>query len=62
MKDEIDDITTLIELYPITKDNKAGQIIIRLKEEIIGTIDIYKKEPEKKKEKSFFQKIKDLLI
>ena len=62
MKDEIDDITTLIELYPITKDNKAGQITIRLKEEVIGTVDIYKKEPEKKKEKSFFQKIKNLLI
>lgn len=62
MKNEIDDITTLIELYPVTRDKKAGKIIIRLKEEIIGTVDIYKKEKEKKKEKSFFQKMKSLLI
>lgn len=62
MENEVNDITTLIELYPITKDNKAGQIIIRLKEEVIGKIDIYQKETEKKKEISFFQKLKNLLI
>ena len=59
-KKETKNITTLIELYPITKDNKAGRIIVRLKNDTIGTVDIYKEKKEKKQQKSFFQKIKEI--
>ncbi len=61
LKEEINSITTLIEFYPVTKDGKSGRIIIKLKEEEIGSVDIYQRKT-KKEEISFFQKIKKLFI
>jgi len=60
LEDEIDDISTLIELYPTTKDGKSGRIIIKLNNQEIGRLDIYQKS-KKKKETSFFQKVKSFI-
>ena len=54
--DEVEKIRTFVE---IKDDNKPGKIVVKIAEKKIGVIKIYK---EKKKEKSFFQNIKNLFV
>ncbi len=54
--DEVEKIRTFVE---IKDDNKLGKIVVKIADKKIGVIKIYK---EKKKEKSFFQKIKNLFV
>lgn len=54
--DEVEKIRTFVE---IKNDNKLGKIVVKIADKKIGVIKIYK---EKKKEKSFFQKIKNLFV
>ena len=58
LDDEIDKITTLIEIFPETKNNKVGKVIINLDNKKIGEIDIYKKKYKKKKDNNIFHKFK----
>ena len=50
--------------YPLLESelNKVGQIIIKLNDKKIGTLNIYKKGAKKKKENSFFKKLKNYLF
>lgn len=57
---EIDDIKTVISMDSSINGEIVGEINIYLKEEKIGNINIYRK--EKKKEVSFFNKIKNYLL
>lgn len=59
--DEINNISTLIEMFPISKNHKIGKIIIKLNGNDIGYLDIYEKN-KKKKDKNIFHKIKSLFI
>ncbi len=54
--DEVEKIRTFVE---IKDDNKLGKIVVKIADKKIGVIKICK---EKKKEKSFFQKIKNLFV
>lgn len=60
-EDEIDNITTLIEIYPKSRDNIIGKVNIKLNNEDIGYLNIYEKY-KKKKDKNIFLKIKSLFI
>lgn len=59
--DEINNISTLIEMFPISKNHKIGKIIIKLNGNDIGYLDIYEKN-KKKKDKNIFHKIKSLFV
>ncbi len=60
-EDELDDITTLISIYNDKNDSKIiGNISIKLNNLEIGNLDIYRK--EKKKQLSFFQRVKNYLL
>ena len=59
-KEEVDNVTTLVKLYPTTKNQKAGVVKIYLKGKEIGSLDVYE-EKEVQKKKSFFQKSWDFL-
>lgn len=61
-EDEIDDVTTLIEIFPTTKNNICGKIVINLNNKKVGELTIYKKKNKKKKDISIFQKFKSLFI
>jgi hypothetical protein len=54
--DEIDKVTTMINLYNEEKSNVVGDIVINLDNNEIGRLKIYKKRSKKKKEKSLFRK------
>ena len=59
----MDKISTILELNNKNQKNIAGKIKIKLNQEEIGEVEIYKKiHKKKKKTSSFFQKIKELLI
>lgn len=60
-EEEIDNITTLIEMYPKSRNNIIGKVSIKLNNEDIGYLNIYEKY-KKKKDKSIFLKIKSLFI
>ena len=62
LEDELEDVSTLLELFNETKDKEIGRIIIKLKDKEIGKIKIYEKENKKKENKTIFQKIKNLII
>ena len=55
-ENEINSITTLVNLYHKSKNNIVGEVIIKLDNYEIGRLKIYKK-AKKKKEKSLFRKI-----
>lgn len=59
-KDELEDVSTFVKLSNITKDNIIGNIIIKLKEEEIGNIKIYRK--KKKEEPNLFKKTINLFL
>ena len=61
-EEEVDKISTLIEIFPTTKDYLSGKVIVNLNNEKIGEINIYEKNNKKKKDISIFQKIKALFI
>ena len=54
--DEVNEITTLVNLYNNSKNNVVGEIIINLNDNEIGRLKVYKK-VKKKKELNLFQKI-----
>lgn len=54
---EIDEVKTILELFPTHKDNVAGKVIIQLQGKKIGSLDVYAK--KKKKKTSFPQSIID---
>ena len=58
LEDEIDKITTFIEIFPEVKKYKVGKVIINLDNKKIGELDIYKNKYKKKKDNSIFQKFK----
>lgn len=62
LEEEKDRVTTLIELYPKTKNNIVGKIIIRLDNKEIGELNIYNKSHKKKKDTNIFLKFKSLFI
>ena len=59
--DEIDRLSTLINIYPENRNNIIGKITIRLDNKEIGKLNIYKKF-KKKKDNNIFLKIKSLFI
>ena len=61
-EEEVDKISTLIEIFPTMKDYLSGKVIVNLNNEKIGEINIYEKNNKKKKDISIFQKIKSLFI
>ena len=61
-ENELEDITTLIKIHNVTKNNVVGNIIIKNKDKQIGKINVYKKIQNKKKDKNIFQKLKGLFI
>jgi len=61
-KEELENVATLVELFPKTVDSKAGVITIFLHNKRIGQVPIFIRENEKKKEKSFFQCIIDWIF
>lgn len=61
-EEEVDKISTLIEIFPTTKDYLSGKVIVNLNNEKIGEINIYEKNNKKKKDINIFQKIKSLFI
>lgn len=61
-EEEVDKISTLIEIFPTTKDYLSGKVLVNLNNEKIGEINIYEKNNKKKKDISIFQKIKALFI
>lgn len=60
LTNEVNDISTLIELHPLNKSGKTGKITIRLRDKKIGELPVFIKKETKKKELSFFQKLKKL--
>lgn len=58
--DEADKITTLISIYNDKEANIVGNISIKLNDIEIGNLDIYRN--KKKKQLSFFQRIKNYLL
>lgn len=60
--DELEDVSTLVEFYPVTKEKKAGIIHVHLNDKEIGKIDIYQKDKKEKKDISIFQKIRNLFV
>ena len=60
--DEIENVNTLIEFYPITKEKKAGLVHVKLNDEEIGLVDIYQDNTKKKEDNSIFRKIRNLFI
>ena len=61
-EDEIDRVTTLIEIFSTTKNNMCGKITINLNNKKVGELNIYEKKNKKKKDISIFQKLKSLFI
>ena len=61
-EEEVDKISTLIEIFPTTKDYLSGKVIVNLNNEKIGEINIYEKNNKNKKDINIFQKIKSLFI
>ena len=59
-EDELDKITTLISIYNDESLEVVGNISIRLEDEEIGNLDIFRK--QKKKRLSFFEKLKNYLL
>ena len=59
MDDELNDVSTIIQINNSGKD--IGRIIIKLDNKIIGTVKIYKRE-KKKEDKNIFHRIKKLFI
>ena len=60
-KEETEYVTTLIEIYPKSRNKILGKVIIKLKNENIGYLNIYEKN-KKKKDNNIFLKIKSLFI
>lgn len=59
---ELPNVKTLLKINKtVATDNKIGTITIKLKNDIIGKVDIYA-ESEKKEAKNFFSKIKSQLL
>ena len=59
-EEELDKITTLISIYNDESLEVVGNISIRLEDEEIGNLDIFRK--QKKKRLSFFEKLKNYLL
>ena len=59
-EDELDDVSTLISIYNDRDSNIIGNVLIKLNEEEIGNLNIYRN--KKKKQLSFFEKIKNYLL
>lgn len=59
LSEELDEITTLVTIRDIDKDNRIGSIVIQLQDEKIGEVSLYQK---RKKELSFFEKVKKLFL
>lgn len=59
-RDELDKITTLISIYNDESLEVVGNISIKLNDNEIGNLDIYRN--KKKKQLSFFQRIKNYLL
>ena len=59
-RDELDKITTLISIYNDESLEVVGNISIKLNNTEIGNLDIYRN--KKKKQLSFFQRIKNYLL
>ena len=49
LKEEVDDIRTILEIYPIPKKKEIGRILIKLKNQEIGKIPVYEKSIKKRK-------------
>ena len=63
LENEINDISTIVEIMPPNpKDKKRGNIRILLKKEEIGNIKIFSKSKKKKDHKNIFQKIIQKII
>ncbi len=61
-ENEIDKVKTLVKIIDKKGNNNiVGKIVISLEKEVIGEVNIYKKENKKKKQ-SLLQKIKELFI
>ena len=59
-RDELDKITTLISIYNDESLEVVGNISIKLNNTEIGNLDIFRN--KKKKQLSFFQRIKNYLL
>lgn len=57
--DEIDNVSTLLEVHPL-KNNILGKIIIQLNQEKIGEVTIYSHPKKKKDSFNIFQKIQSI--
>jgi len=62
LESELNRIKTLVKISNLNEHGKVGQIIIKLNDKKIGTLNIYKKSAKKKKENSFFKKLKNYLF
>ena len=61
LEEELDDVSTVVEVMNKTNSSTTGRIVVKLEDEEIGNIPIYQRK-EKKETISFFQKIKDLFV
>lgn len=62
LENELDNISTLVKVDTPKKNNVTGEVIISLDNKEIGKVNIYLKEEKKLKDKSIFQKLKELFI
>ena len=61
-KEEIDSIKTLLKISNNLSSNKKGKIEVYFNNNIIGSIDLYKKNTIKKEKKNLLKKLIDLII
>ena len=61
-KEEIDSIKTLLKISNNLSSNKKGEIEVYFNNNIIGSIDLYKKNKIKKEKKNLLKKLIDLII
>ncbi len=60
-EDESKNISTIVKLFNETNDDVVGEVVIKLDNDEIGKLNIYKK-IQKKEDKNIFQKFKDLIF
>ena len=49
LKEEVDDIRTILEIYPIPKKKEIGRILIQLRNQEIAKIPVYERNIKKRK-------------
>ena len=62
LENELNNVTTLIEVFPVSKNGMAGNVTIKLNNDTIKKISIYEKKDKKRKDNNIFSKIKSLFI